>query len=747
MTLNTGFPTNYSNRLNVTVNGTFADRAGNTIIAAGANSDTTCTDGAPPQIKNITYSYYTRQIVILFNETVNGSSLSITLKGLNFSDQQTNHARNFTIVGLASNSTSTNTTTLTINTSQRDTISGWRVQGPLNNNLNLSFKTGLIKDRAGNSLNRTKKTIARYVNDTSRPNMTIASFIYNHNTKNLTLFFNESIDVGGLVVQDIKLHNFSNSTKLRTRNLSLVGATVDRRRNGTSVNITLTSTQQSNVSSWVNGNSAAVLYISMFVNTSIRDLGGNNIRGIRNNTAVRVVTYTKDNVRPYLQNITMTNSSYRGRGQSRSQQKLIKPVKAGAQNITVYFSEFMNTRTKISLNYTHGTNTTNVPCSWFNNTAANCSFRLATTATNGWATISIGNATDISGINAMNKNNSFQFEIDTSAPKVIRAYYIDGNFINAVNNFTGGDYVVLEFNENVSLGGMYGRGKLPTQVANFTKDAINLTIVAKDKINVSRNTTGVTPDNSTVGKFRIKLQLNSTDGTAAAKRRLTNLTIRGVYNPARKSAGDPSGADVSADNSIIRDDAGNAAVPNSTALDIADRLISFQQNVSQTFSVPYCINASLMRIAAIGKTTACSNYTDSKWSTGRSLSNVSGWLQPLIAYKCTVTGDSLEYYIYTSNQSKCSLSSIRLAQDWNLVGIDGERRVNASYWLIQGGFGLNIANPGVTQLYKNVDNTVMTQHLWNSTTRNFESVTLNPYTGVWIAATVSKTSFFGGGLY
>jgi len=734
-----GFPVNYSSEINVSINGTVRDRAGNRMVMnkSGTNfQDALATDGASPELQNATYDYNTNSIVLTFNESVSATTYDLTLSGFNISSPV--NGRNVTITGLSSNTTVGNQTTFVLNTSLRDIISAWRVPGVSTVNLNISFKAGFVADAGSNSVVGAEEAFDKYTNDTTNPTYVAASCIYSHQIRNLTLYFNETMDITGMTAASVTLGNASNivnaSGVMNSSNTTMGGATLTVGiQNATTVNITLTPGQQRNISSLTRGIANRALYFAIS-NDTFRDLAGNIILSNDNKSMVACGSHVTDNVAPTVLNVSLSNSTYTSGGLP---YRFNRPLKDGNYTINVTFNEYMDRLTNVTLNYEYSSGTTNTTtCSWINMSIAQCWFHMnGTMIPQGVATIQVSVGKDLSGVNTMASNDTFEFVIDTVAPKVTRAYYIDADLTNAVTNFsatTGADYIVLEFNENVSVAGYTSAGGDPA-LAFEKSGSIFVLNVTNDVLNA----TNITSDNSTAGKYRIKIQLNDT--LLQSNLDLHNLTIRGVYNPDRLANADPSGIDIAYGQGVVVDDAGNPAVPNTSAVDIADKVISFTKNSSQTISVPYCVNASLMDVATTGVTWACSSYTAGTWSNG--ISSAAD-LTPLKGYKCTVTSGDLEYYVYTRNQTSCGLNTVSLAQNWNLVAVDGPRQVNATKWFA----GLGNGNQ-VSQWYTNIDpyNALKT----DANTIAYTNETADPYVGYWAFTDfdLASKNWVGTGLY
>ncbi len=704
--------------------GNLTDLAGNRFVS-GASA--TATDVALPGLNGAMYSYANKTLTLRFNETVNRSSLNvdrITFKVMadgryysladtritsNASDDQTNQGDILTIV---------------LSNTARDQLSAWRATS----NFNISLNSTAIKDMSGNNLKTTTNlTTIPTINDTTRPNIT--SVTYNHVNKTIVITFNESVvgNVTGRTIAKLNLSiaRVSNIIGRNVTNGSVVYyifknavKAMTTARNGSIVNFTLTDAYKDKVENW----SVSTLYL-FWNETMFEDLAGNRIFGRHNNSGLNLTTYTYDATAPGVHYTA-------GRAGDANSGVNINISKAYSNrtgkhvyNVTILWNETMDTETNASVSAIVGSTAIpvtlrNATSGWHNKTLFWFTISLiGISDTDGVGTIYI-QANDIRGTSSGNVTAS-KILVDTTVPKLLRAYYEDREHTDKYN--FSGDFLYFDFTENVSV-------RLTTP--SFVNLTFNVSYVQGNTI--AANLTNLA--NLSANASRIRLQLNDVANND------TYIVIRGVYAKKMNTSQNASGIDIKRNQHTIADWAGNYVVPNSSAVDIADRMFAFAVNISTTIATPVCVNTTLMnnQLGSVGGT-GCRSYTTSSWS---SLSG--GNMEQLVAYSCNFN-KKLDLLLYTKTNTSCTVTdaSESLSSGWNLVGVNGQWSATADTWLASLDNGGGNAT-GVTHLYSNID-------VSPQLTTAFKTTTVNPYLGYWISAenppSGSSWSFTGTGFY
>lgn len=741
------WPTGFNNYLNITVNGTVKDRAGNAIVANAANADALASDGAAPGIFNITILHSTRQLIITFNETVLGTSLNITpAASVNITAEGGSHV---SITSISANSTSGNQTTITLTTTTRDLIAGLRAAHIGTRAINFSAREGFITDSLGNRYHEkpnqdkiTNVSITRYANDTTTP--TLSSATYNANNRLLKLVFSETMDSGTLTNAKLAKVWLGNTTGFRRGNVSARGADasskINTTVNSTVVYINLTRAVASNISSWVRGVSSAPLYLTIYngsgYTSTIRDMAG-NYYNLTNSTSV-TVTYTRDSGKPnvskiQMQNITATQLSL-----------TLHRVKGGKYVFNITFSEYMDTNgSTLVVTYVTaaGLNVTNkVTGRWKNGTqwSGNLTIQNATPARDGQLSeIEISGARDISKLNIQNPNSTHKFIIDTTPPKVKYAYFQSYDFNSILGNKPAFSdrraSIIVVFTENVTV---RSAAKINTSaVLHF-----NISQLSGGKTKSFRNSTyavGSAVSNIYMNKTRIiNISLRTNESKLNSSLDF-NITIRGVYSKSLTRVGNASPIDVNAGQANIKDMAGNWAVPNTTAVDIADNMVEFQKNVWTSVSMPACINSTMIVRGLGASDLSCYSYVTGLWADV-----VAGNFTPLRGYRCKPTNNT-QMYIYLADRIKCGggslpAPSLPLKEGWNLVGVAGLNNTNTTKWLTASW----LASTVVDMVYSNIDAADMSLHsAIGATSFTYQGFNATPYKAYWISASYTARDY------
>ncbi len=404
-------------------------------------------------------------------------------------------------------------------------------------------------------------------------------------------------------------------------------------------------------------------------------------------------------------------------------------------DFNVIFNETMNISINVTFTYTPATGSASlVNGTWFNATIWNGTFTIQNSTANGVAAVILAGAKDNQS-NTMNTEARFTFTIDTVAPKLLWAYLVDNRTKDSSTNTynlarvtaltasgANRDLVestlVLVFNENI------------TEDA-ATNSTFNLTVQG-DGVNIS--TDAIARDATDLWK------LNITFSSA------TNLTIRGRYNSSLLGIGNSSGIDINNatlwNGGSLTDVAGNPALTNTSAVDIADAMIEFTGNVSKTLSIPACADSVEINRYLSTVTSACSAYTAGAWGNAVSSAN----FLPIRGYKCTLHG-ALDLPIYTMKVAECGLPppSVSLTQGWALVAVNQFTWSNATLYLSDLGSGSQ-----VSYVYTGIDTaqSAAKHQRADSVALNYGNLTLNPYTGYWIYTDFNAASklFSGNGI-
>ncbi|MFH1316896.1 MAG: hypothetical protein ABII01_05230 [Candidatus Woesearchaeota archaeon] len=713
---------------------TIKDYAGNKL----ANTTVTATDGIFifNKTANMIYNHTAGTITLTFNESV-GSAINVDLLRVKVGDvygvsEGDVDEKNITLNG-ATTSVTGAVATITLSSGIKNNISGWRA-----NELNMTILTGAINDSAANRYNAEVGGAFfgdTYENDSA--NATLSSATINLNSNEVNLTFSETMDCDANSPQFIVVLNSSvNETAGVDSTRNMTGADSSTCTNGTTITLKMAQNTLNYIKKW---RTPTLLRVEFEKGSVYTDLAGNgfNITSVNLSSPDLFSTIVADTTGPTIKNIIYNNT-----GMSMNNRTY-----GNGSNFQVYvnFSEVMyNVTNNVVLTFITDNSsavTVTVAGNWtYYDERLNHSVWRGFTTINrsmgdGIATITVSGATDLAG-NAMTSNTSVGlFDIDTFGPEILRAWYDDtwrakatdttGRY-DIINN-SENDTLYIQFNENITTVG---------DVVNFT---FKLPVTG-DMINASESnvTTGVTSFGKAVNDT-IKWTLGN----------LTKLTIRGVYSPGNNKNGsnNASGIDIANETAVdghgyynITDKAGNPARQRGAGpVDIADARIDFVQNDTDIFSVPFCVNTTMMAADSWDDGTyACSSFTTGTWST---LSDAS--FLPLLSYKCNFNANS-SIYIYTKDIQGCGLGASRsLTQGWNLLGLDGRSRVAAETFLRSIDNGQGNAS-GVSTLFNNTNDP---NNMGSFNPSTLRSAYIDPIVGYWVLTRTQDYTFTGDGNY
>ena len=735
------------------------DLAGNPLKA---NITATSTDGAIPGASlagNLTimsngtmYSYYNKTLTLVFNETVDRTTLNCDKIYINASHSTTggksSRKLRLSDAYCLSNSTDDQTNRgdrlkIVLSNAGRDKISGWRSY------IGITLNHSAIKDMSGNNLTQRINSLSQpsfvrisfLANDTTRPNVT--SVVYNYNNRTIIITFNESV-IANETVLNAKNITLANATIYSVTNLTGKGflkmsnaiekMTVNR--NGTVINITISRANRDKVENW----SKSSLYIA-FNESNFRDLAGNKVHGRGNRTGRNLTTYQYDATAPTCQvNVkhggvllenaqgTYLNVSWR-----------LNRTGTGHWNISVLFNETMEVLTNASVTIqkldaagaatdlqvlTYGT-PHKARGNWINKTRLVVTFNLTPSLGDGTGKIWV-RARDIRG-NLMANTSCRTWLIDTTRPKLLAAYYVDKDDRD-FDDYRG-DEIVLIFNENVSV-----RRSDKNTTLNISTTNAHQTL---SSINVTNATYGAGPLNRIRNGSMVNISIKNP----------VKLVIRGVFSPNKNASLNATGIDVGFNQTQIVDAAGNPASRNNSPVDIADTAWSFLRNISTVIATPYCVNTTLMESQLNSTTGSCRYYTNGAW---RALTT--GAFQPLVAYSCKFTADT-KMLLYTRLNQSCNLYSVQqsLAAGWNLVALDTHKNQTAQILFKTLDSGTGDAS-GASYYYTtaNLPYTSANTRVIN-TGATLETTRVSPYVGYWASLknppSGTAWTFTGAGFY
>ncbi|MFH1052781.1 MAG: hypothetical protein V1740_00010 [Candidatus Woesearchaeota archaeon] len=707
------------------------DYAGNRLV----NTSVTAIDGifVFNNTANMVYNHTAGTITLTFNESV-GSAIdvnNIRVKGGDLYTADDVDQKNITLNG-ASVSVIGTVATISLSTSILNNVSGWR-----NDKLNMSI-LGAVNDSAKNTLNLEIGNAFEddtYENDTA--NATLSSATINLNSNEVNFTFSETMDCNAKSPQFIVVLNSSvNETAGVNSTRNMTGADSSTCTNGT----TFTLKMAQNTLNYIKKLRTPTLLRVEFEKGSVfTDLAGNgfNVTSVNLSSPYLFSTIVADTTGPTIKNIIYNNT-----GMSMNNRTY-----GNGSNFQVYvnFSEVMyNVTNNVVLTFITDNSsavTVTVAGNWtYYDERLNHSVWRGFTTINrsmgdGIATITVSGATDLAG-NVMTSNTSVEtFDIDTFGPEIVRAWYDDVWRLkyndsetpryDTVNNRTN-DSLYIQFNENITTVG---------EITNFT---FKLPVTSNNI-----NGTLVSTDVSFFGKA-VNNTLRWTIGN-----RSTTLVIRGVYSPGnnKNGSGNASGIDIANETAVdghgyynITDWAGNPARQRSVGpVDIADARIDFVQNDTDMFSVPFCVNTTMMAADSWDDGTyACSSYTTGAWAT---ISDTN--FLPMVAYKCNFNANS-SIYVYTKGIEGCGVGASRaLTQGWNLLGVDGIPRLAAQTWLRSIDNGQGNAS-GVSTLYNNTNDP---NNMGKFDPSTLPTAYADPWVGYWVLTRTQAYTFTGDGNY
>ncbi|HLD43124.1 MAG TPA: hypothetical protein VJB08_04015 [Candidatus Nanoarchaeia archaeon] len=706
------------------------DLAGNQLNPLQVRNDSlnaTAPDRIRPNmlITGLTYDANTtsRNLTLTFNEPVTLLNCSgiVLLDNVTTGNTLTLNQANCTTT---QDKSASNQSVISLSQEYAAIINGWKTTG-----LNISVNKTTYNDSSNNAVYdiiADNDTIVTMTMDTTIP--TLLNTTYNHQTRNLTFVFSEIVDLRSLDLNSstVLLSNKQNITAEGNNsaggvtlalngtgdNAAIVSLTNDTVAGRSTLIIALPDVKVYNISTW----RTDTIYLSAS-NDTIRDMNGNGLQNISNlsgssNISKALGTYTNDSLSPWIISIDI-NETW---------DNLF--VKVGNYSLNFTFSEYMNTSVIPTFNFTTNSsgNLTVHTLSWLNYTVLTARFLVLDSSGDGTAPLKFGVAND-GNMLAMTENNTENITIDTAPPSLIMAWHNDtGHDYNvstgepgSLSEDTGRDYLVLKFNENVTMGPVstgyrqntsnstsilyYANGTSSTEVflANFTGNSY---VMQGD-----------------LHKIRVQLNLSA------------RFDVRGPYN----TTGKTSGIIPQNGTTGITDLAGNPLVNHTGIVDVYDTVIEITSaNAWTGFSIPYAINTTRLSNALSGTTNTIYTYNGSRTSD-TFITATASQLVPRRGYLIRVN-QSVDIPIQSTEQPGADSvpTSITVGSGWILLGVDGYLDNNAQTNLEADGNWLDSVTDATT-LYDTADLTTEA----SSTAATTDSI--RPYRAYWVWLSTSAT--------
>ncbi len=714
--------------------GCIKDLAGNPLFVDNTSqgystSNLTVLDAAQPSINSsdgvgITYNHFTRELIIGFNESVDAGSFNANQTNITAhasagaSDNEFTTVLNHSSPLPITSSNNNFTITVTIPSHIADRISGFRESG-----LNISINASAITDLSGNILNEggsginvfSNRSITIYVNDTEAGNFSTnsSSITYDEHTGILTLTYNETVDKNTVNLNGIFLSLNASSLTIGGKpspTVNISGATVLKGNNDTVVQITLNQAENDNVSRLVKGDSTPTIYLIHNNSDSggfgVKDVGGTLIVDQLENRTV-INSFTVKASPPALITLITFNSTF-----GRDIFDEDETIKAGASIFSLVFNDSMDNGTGGTANITHANGAVDIAtCVQQNATVFNCTATI-TTGDDGIATVKTGAFRLANAITTMEDNITNTVNVDTVDPTIEAVAYRDADPASAS---TLNDSILIQFSENITVVTL-DDGRLSATDRSVGSDAqiFNLTVEG-DRFNgsdaaldsASQMEVGATFRGNVNNSF-LNISINNSN---------SNITTRGIYSASKNLDGNASGLSLVINQTIVMDYAGNLA-SDTTEHDIADGIVEFDANQLEYFSVPFCIDSSLINAQLPDETGYIKSFNNNGFTT-----ITSGALNALSGYQANFTVD-FNMFVYTKSAKNCALTShvLTINQNYTLLGVDNDTQANATHLFSSLGDGSQVNN-----LYTGTDLTTL-----ETTVAEYNARTINPFGAYWI---------------
>ena len=259
-------------------------------------------DSTPPQLVRWHLDLDADTLILVFDETVSVVSLNVSLLTLQGGPTLSSTYVKLTAAGVSE----LNDTTITLYLLRPDLNNIKRNTGVATRMANtyLSFPSPTLLDMSGNEvvalLRRAAEQVTNFTQDTTWP--VLEHFDFDLNTGTFSLYFNETVQIGSLQLEQITFQAAANVSEVPDVDFyshTLIGGDPSETSNEPTTNISFVIEDLNEIKRIAVCRDAVDCYIS-FPNATVLDMNNNPVVGVLEETALRVRNYTSDTTSPRL---------------------------------------------------------------------------------------------------------------------------------------------------------------------------------------------------------------------------------------------------------------------------------------------------------------------------------------------------------------------------------------------------------------------------------------------------------------